>query len=376
MLTEILARATPHAGARGRRTARRSSPNHVYVIPPDTDLVIARRHAAARAAHARRAASTGRSTTSSARWPRTRGTQAIGVILSGTGTDGTLGLAGDQGRGRHHLRPGRHAPSTTSMPRSADRRRLRRLRAAAATRSRAELAPHRPPPLRRAARRDGRAAVAPTRPASTGSSDAAARARPASTSATTSATRSTGASRGAWCCTSSTSLDDYVALPAEQSRRGRRALPGHPDQRHELLPRPGGVRGAQGEGLPGAAPRAARRHDPLRVWVLGLLDRRGGLLARHRLRRVRRGARAGASPIQIFATDLNEAGIEQGARRRLPEEHRARRLARAAAALLRRGRTAATGSPRRSATCASSRGTTCSPTRRSRASTWSAAATC
>ena len=35
-----------------------------------------------------------------------RGSKAIGVVLSGTGSDGTLGAEGDQGGRRHHLRPG------------------------------------------------------------------------------------------------------------------------------------------------------------------------------------------------------------------------------------------------------------------------------
>ena len=35
-----------------------------------------------------------------------RGSKAIGVVLSGTASDGTRGPPGDQGRGRHHLRSG------------------------------------------------------------------------------------------------------------------------------------------------------------------------------------------------------------------------------------------------------------------------------
>ena len=42
-------------------------------------------------------------------------------------------------------------------------------------------------------------------------------------------------------------------------------------------------------------------------------------------------------PIQIFATDINEAGAGEGPCRALPREHRGRRLAGAAAALLHQG---------------------------------------
>ena len=41
----------------------------------------------------RREACTCRSTCSSSRWPKIEQSAAIGVILSGTGSDGTLGLA-------------------------------------------------------------------------------------------------------------------------------------------------------------------------------------------------------------------------------------------------------------------------------------------
>ena len=63
----------------------------------------------------------------------------------------------------------------------------------------------------------------------------------------------------------------------------RGALPGHPDQRHQLLPRPGGVRGAQdARCFPRLLKdRAAPR--PGALWVLGCSTGRGGLLPRHRL---------------------------------------------------------------------------------------------
>ena len=47
-----------------------------------------------------------------------QGHRAIGVILSGTRHRRHARAGGDQGRGRHHLRPGRHRPAA-SMPHSA-----------------------------------------------------------------------------------------------------------------------------------------------------------------------------------------------------------------------------------------------------------------
>ena len=63
---------------------------------------------------------------------------------------------------------------------------------------------------------------------------------------------------------------------------------------------------------------------------------------RHRRRGVLRGHRACSSsstrprpmPMQIFATDVSDSAIEHAAGRRIPAEHRGRRLSRAAAALL------------------------------------------
>ena len=69
----------------------RVEPNHVYVIPPNKNLsisagVLTLRHAPR---HGRRI---GRSIFSSTRWHSDQRDCAIGVILSGTASDGTLGL--------------------------------------------------------------------------------------------------------------------------------------------------------------------------------------------------------------------------------------------------------------------------------------------
>ena len=82
--------------------------NHVYVIKPNTDRRDCRRRALGhRTARLSAPAALSRSITSSDRWRRCRGRHAVGVVLSGTGSDGTLGPRRDQGGGRPDLRAGR-----------------------------------------------------------------------------------------------------------------------------------------------------------------------------------------------------------------------------------------------------------------------------
>ena len=110
------------------------------------------------------------------------------------------------------------------------------------------------------------------------------------------------------------------------------------------------------------------RHDPVRIWTLGCST---GQEAYSLAMAFAEFAEGRGQP--RAAPDLRhrpERGRHRdGPRRRLPEGHRAGRLAGAAAALLRRGGRPLPDQPSRSATPASSRGTTCWPTRRSRAST-------
>ena len=96
-------------------------PNHVYVIPPNADLAILQGvlHVMTPPRRPCRRAAICRSTTSSARWPRIRAPRSIGIVLSGTGTDGTFGLQGDQGGGRHHLRAGARRRRSTTACRAA-----------------------------------------------------------------------------------------------------------------------------------------------------------------------------------------------------------------------------------------------------------------
>ena len=143
----------------------------------------------------------------------------------------------------------------------------------------------------------------------------------------------------------------------------------------QLLPRPRGVRGAQGRrssrgswtasarrravcasGCPAAPParRCTRWPSPARV------PRRA----------------AAATPVKILGHRPQRGRPRAGPRRRLHRQHRDRTSRRSGCGASSSASTAATRSARRSATCASSRGTTSPATRRSRTSTWSAAATC
>ena len=103
-LTQLLARATKMP-VRQITNNQRVEANCVYVIPPNTNLGIARGvlklqpRPETRTPHR----SIDFFFESLAEDQRER---AIGVILSGTATDGTVGLHGHQSRGRDHVRAG------------------------------------------------------------------------------------------------------------------------------------------------------------------------------------------------------------------------------------------------------------------------------
>ena len=92
ILPELLAASTPMPVLRRRGRACGLQPDHVYVIPPNAIVTVADAHSEAAAAARTSRGRSCRSTTCSARWPTTLGRRAIGVILSGGGTDGSLGM--------------------------------------------------------------------------------------------------------------------------------------------------------------------------------------------------------------------------------------------------------------------------------------------
>ena len=101
-LAEILSRATvmPVCEVRDEPEVE---PNCVYVIPPGRSMIIAggKLQLLPQDRYARRRG-IDQFFTSLA---EDCGHTAIGVVLSGAMSDGTLGLGGDQSRGRYHLRP-------------------------------------------------------------------------------------------------------------------------------------------------------------------------------------------------------------------------------------------------------------------------------
>ena len=180
----------------------RVEPNHVYVIPPDADIDDRRascsrlRRAARRAAHAAPADRLLLRSLAAA-----RGSHAIGVVLSGTASDGTEGLRAIKAGERHHARAGsRGRRSSAACPQSAIEAGVVDFVPADAAARPGARAPE-PPPLRR---RDGRRRAAPGDDAtmtsrSSGSSPWCA-APSASTSASTSRPPSSGGSPAGWRC--------------------------------------------------------------------------------------------------------------------------------------------------------------------------------
>ena len=103
-----------------------------------------------------------------------------------------------------------------------------------------------------------------------------------------------------------------ILLEAARRRAGRdpRVVRGHADPRDLVLPRSGGVRGAERARFPGDHQAQSRRLHVARVGR-GLLDRRRGLLDRDRFAGVLWARLAASHPIQIFGSDVSEVAIQK-----------------------------------------------------------------
>ena len=115
-LKELLSKESkmPVAEVRGET---RAAANHVYVIPPQHNLTIS-----GGVLHASPRPDRGRNMPIDAflhALAADRGNKAIGVILSGTASDGTLGLQGDQGCRRRPFAQDVQSARYDSMPRNA-----------------------------------------------------------------------------------------------------------------------------------------------------------------------------------------------------------------------------------------------------------------
>ena len=210
-----------------------------------------------------------------------RGSQAIGVVLSGDRVRRHRGPAGDQGGERHHLRAGSADRRSSTACRTA-----RSTPASSTTRCRipalaAGAGAAEPPPVRRRARCEREAG-----------DRRRARSRRSSPSCATPIGRrlqrvqaghaSSGALARRMALRQVDDLQELPALLADATRRDPRPLRRHPHSRHLVLPRPGRLRDARSRSVfpEILKAKADGRADP-RVGGR-LLDGRGGLLARHR----------------------------------------------------------------------------------------------
>ena len=119
-LTELLAKACkmPVAEVNGET---RTVANHVYVIPPQSNLSIS--HGIL---HTPPRADSGRNMPIDSflrALAADRGAKAIGVVLSGTASDGTLGLQAVKASGGDYLRSGAGKREVRQYARKRDRRR-------------------------------------------------------------------------------------------------------------------------------------------------------------------------------------------------------------------------------------------------------------
>ncbi len=103
-VSEILARTTPIPVLQAK-DGMRVEPDHIYVIPPNCEMTIDHWVLHLRDREAHRSANTTIDTFLRS-LAVAHGSDAIGVILSGTASDGTLGSGRHQGGSGHYLCPG------------------------------------------------------------------------------------------------------------------------------------------------------------------------------------------------------------------------------------------------------------------------------
>ena len=368
LLPEALARATPMKVAAATEGAE-VRPDHVYVIPPNADLALE--------GNALRLVPR-----EDARKPHLsidfffrslagqRGAQAIGVVLSGSGSDGTEGLRAIKAEGGIAFVQDPQTAKFGDMPQSAISAGVvdTGMSIAALARELVRLSRH--PYLAAAAARPPAAAD------EGGFEQILELVRRKTGVDFTEYKRATIERRTArrMALRGEESLQSYLRLLQSDDGEALGALRGRAHPRHLVLPRAAGVRRA-GEGGPSADPReeGEGRADP-RVGR-GLLDRRGGLLAGHRPAR-EQGPQGELPADPDLRLRREREGGGEGARRRLLRARRCARWARRRGARTSSSSIMATASPSRCASCASSSATTSPATRLSRASTSSFAATC
>ena len=150
-------------------------------------------------------------------------------------------------------------------------------------------------------------------------------------------------------------LDDYVKFVQGNADELRHALQGHADRRHQLLPRPRAVRGAQDQGASRACSSTRTPGAHIRVWVPACSTGEEAYSMAICLLEFLDETRVRTTACRSSAPTSTTESIAARAPRRLPAEHRARRLARAAAPLLRQEGRRSTRSRGASATWSCSR---------------------
>ena len=310
-------------------------PNHVYVIPPNANLNTIDTHLRLSELEEKR-----RERAPIDHFFRTLASthdgHAIGVILTGTGSDGTLGIKDIKAKGGLVIVQDPNEAEYDGMPQSAIATGTGGPRSCRWRRSPPQSCASRSTTPRLPLREDAEEVTEGRRQLSAEDVRAAPRPHRTATSAATSAPRSCDASRAACSCNH---IEELPGLSREAPRaagRGPRAGGRSADHGHELLPRPGGVREAGERRHPGGCSTARGRTTTCASGRVGCATGEEAYsLAMLLVEEA--GARDSPPQIQIFASRPARALARQGARGLLSGRHRSRCRRRAAEALLPEG---------------------------------------
>ncbi len=277
------------------------------------------------------------STVSSGPWPRTTASNAIAIVLSGTGTDGSRGIRDIKAAGGGTYIQSMASSKYDGMPRAARQtgtvdHELSPEDIAARLHKLDELAGHLPEPSAPDSRQ--RPPPAPATILSIRSS-ASLQARGEGRLHALQALHAPAPHRAARGGHALPQLRGVRAAAGRQPRGSPAAVPGHPDLGHRVLPRRAVVQDA---GRPPAGANQAqarqRRGQPFRIWVVGCATGEEAyslaILAHEAMERAHRSLH-----LQIFATDLDEQAMATARKGCLSAQQPRRRGTGAACEILR-----------------------------------------